>query len=102
MSATLALAIKDLRLLSRDVMSLFFTFLFPVVYAVFFGLVFKDVGREIGGRIEVALVDEDGSTASRELVAELVQSREVRVRGPRGDFGGLLHVLASEGGPNIK
>ncbi len=85
MSATLALAIKDLRLLSRDVLSLFFTFLFPVVYAVFFGLVFKDVGREIGGRIEVAVVDEDGSTASGELVAELVESREVRVRGPRGD-----------------
>jgi ABC-2 type transport system permease protein len=77
----LALAAKDLKLLYRDKASLFFAFLFPILYALFFGSLFQGVGRDIGGRMDVLLVDEDQSPASQSLVARLCdpnQTRELR------------------------
>jgi ABC-2 type transport system permease protein len=41
MKPILAMAIKDLRLLLRDRTGFFVTFVFPLVYAVFFGIIFK-------------------------------------------------------------
>lgn len=77
----LAMAAKDLKLLYRDKASLFFAFVFPILYALFFGSLFQGVGREIGGRMDVLLVDEDQSPASQSLVARLCdpnQTRELR------------------------
>ena len=39
MRSILNLALKDLRLLSRDWMALFFIIAFPVIMGVFFGLI---------------------------------------------------------------
>ncbi len=81
MQSILALAAKDLKLLYRDKVSLFFAFLFPILYALFFGSLFQGVGRDIGGRMDVLLVDEDQSPASHSLVQRLCdpnQTREVR------------------------
>ncbi|BDG05427.1 ABC transporter permease [Anaeromyxobacter oryzae] len=66
----LALARKDLVLLLRSRGHLFFSFGWPILMAVLFGLVFG--GRAGGdGTITVAIVDEDGSPAAARLVARL-------------------------------
>lgn len=68
MRILLALATKDLRLLARNRGALFFTLAWPILTAVFFGVIFSGVG---GGRIAIALVDEDGSDGSRAFAAVL-------------------------------
>ena len=45
MQHVLALTVKDIRLLLRDRMGFFFTFGFPVFYAILFGLIFSGRSR---------------------------------------------------------
>lgn len=67
-----ALAVKDLRLLVRDKAGLFFTFFFPVLYAIFFGTIFGGGGDDGGGTATpIIVVDLDGSEASRGFAASL-------------------------------
>jgi ABC-2 type transport system permease protein len=70
-----ALAQKDLRSLLRVKAGLFFTFVWPLIVAVSFGVIFSGPGEE-GSKIKVAVVDEDGSRNSSEFVARLQQSKE--------------------------
>ncbi|HQR29731.1 MAG TPA: ABC transporter permease [Anaeromyxobacteraceae bacterium] len=67
--AILAIAAKDLRLLSRSRSTLFFALGWPVLMALFFGYVFGGGGEK--GRIPVAVVDEDGTPESARLLARL-------------------------------
>jgi ABC-2 type transport system permease protein len=67
--AVLALARKDLRLLSRNRGALFFAFVWPVLMALFFGVIFGGGGSR--GRIPVVVVDEDGTPAAGRLVERL-------------------------------
>jgi ABC-2 type transport system permease protein len=67
--AVLALARKDLRLLRRNRGALFFSLGWPVMIALFFGLVFGGAGDK--GRIPLAAVDEDGTPASARLLERL-------------------------------
>lgn len=80
MSAILALAAKDLRLLVRVKSGLFFAFAWPLVIAILFGAVFS--GSSDGGsrRLAVALADEDQSAGSREFAALLAASGDFNVR----------------------
>ncbi len=55
MREILAIASKDLRLLARDRVNAFFTYLFPLLFALFFGLVFRGGGGS--GKLDVALVN---------------------------------------------
>ncbi len=71
MNAVLAIAIKDLVLLSRDRANAFFTFVFPILLAIFFGVIFRGSGDGSGGKLSIALVDEDASQRSALLVADL-------------------------------
>lgn len=64
MGTILAICAKDLRLLLRDRAGLFFTFAFPLLYALFFGFVFSGGGQEGTRRIPLRLVDLDSSAAS--------------------------------------
>ena len=64
MGPLLAMVGKDLRLLARDRMGFFFTFIFPLMIAIFFGTMFSGSGREPRG-LSIALVDEDQSPESR-------------------------------------
>ena len=73
------LAIKDFRLLLRDRAAFFFTFFFPVLYAIFFGAIFSGSGGEGSNAISVLLVDEDRSAGSRQFVALLAQAEELKV-----------------------
>jgi ABC-2 type transport system permease protein len=73
----LALAGKDLRLLVRNRAALFFSLGWPVLVALFFGLIFGGGGER--GRIQVGVVDEDGSPASAALLARLGATEGVQL-----------------------
>jgi ABC-2 type transport system permease protein len=76
MREILALAGKDLRLLLRDKPGFFFVFFFPLIYAVFFGVIFSGGG---GSRsISIALVDEDRTERSAAFVKKLLNSDGLR------------------------
>src|SRR5262245_41254030 len=70
MRTVLALAANDLRLLSRRRGDLFFTFGWPLLVAVFFGVLFAGPG-EGRAALQVALVDEDVTDGSRAFAARL-------------------------------
>jgi ABC-2 type transport system permease protein len=72
MRALWAIALKDLKVLRRDPMGLFFALGFPVMMALFFGFIFG--GAEGAGRIAVGLVDEDRSEGARDYLARLASS----------------------------
>jgi ABC-2 type transport system permease protein len=79
MSALLAIVAKDLRLLLRDRVALFWTLGFPIVFALLFGTIFR--GPDEGAaRIAIAFVDEDASVASVSLGRGLVASPSLSVR----------------------
>jgi ABC-2 type transport system permease protein len=67
--AVLALAVKDLKLLVRNRGAFFFTFIWPLVTAVFFGAVMS--GGDRPARIRIAVVDEDGTPAASAFVEAL-------------------------------
>ena len=79
MRAILAMVSKDLKLLARDRMGFFFTFIFPLMIAIFFGTVFAGSGREPRG-LSIALVDEDQSPESRAFAARLDSVPEFNVQ----------------------
>jgi ABC-2 type transport system permease protein len=65
-----ALAIKDLRVISRDKAAAFFLFVFPIAIAIFFGTIFAGGGE--GPRdMTIAVVDLDNTEASRAFVESL-------------------------------
>jgi ABC-2 type transport system permease protein len=81
MSPLLALALKDLRLLSRDRMDLFFTLVFPLFVAIFFGSIFGGGGSDkTDTRIDIALTDLDHSPASERLAAKLSTGGDFKVQ----------------------
>ena len=85
MKETIALAIKDLRLLLRDKAGFFFTFFFPLLYAIFFGAIFSGGGDD-NNALSILVVDEDSTQASREFIATLHAAPELKIevttRGP--------------------
>lgn len=75
-----ALATKDLRLLVRDKGGLFFTFFFPILYAVFFGSVMAGSGGGgDGNATKILVVDEDNSLPSGQFVALLDAESQLAV-----------------------
>jgi len=70
MNAVLAIALKDLVLLVRDRANAFFTFVFPILLAIFFGVIFRGSG-DGGGKLTIALVDEDNSKSSALLATDI-------------------------------
>lgn len=78
MREILALAGKDIRLLLRDRTGAFFVLIFPLLFAVFFGVIFSGEGGETAA-IPIALVDEDRSDGSRDFFALLDSAKELDV-----------------------
>ena len=99
MGTVLTIAVKDLRLMSRDWLGMFFIIGFPLVMAVLFGSMYGGFDRE-SVLLGVAVVDEDQSDVSREFVDNLKETGNVdlqlhsrqdavdRVR--RGELVGLI------------
>lgn len=95
MSIILALAKKDLRLLSRDKASMFWILAFPLMFALFFGAIFGDSGG--GGRstLKLAVVDEDGTALSQAFATKLESNDAVELRTLPEDVA-YDHVSARE------
>ena len=79
MSGILTLALKDLKQLARNRMGTFWIFVFPVIMALFFGAMFGGSRSGEARRLSVAVVDEDGTEASRAFVRRLSQSEALGV-----------------------
>lgn len=63
------MALKDLRVLSRDKMGAFFILGFPVLMGLFFGLMNTGIGGSKGtAKMKVAIVDNDNSEISKKYV----------------------------------
>lgn len=75
--AALTLAAKDVRLLLRDPMALFWALGFPVLFALLMGNVLMGGLSRPLGPLSVAAVDEDGSRASRGFFTALEATRAV-------------------------
>lgn len=74
-----ALAAKDVRLLWRDRLALFFVFGVPLIYGVFFGVI-SGAFRGNDVSISVAVIDEDQSAWSEKFV------RHLREQMPKADW----------------
>ncbi|MCE9620613.1 MAG: ABC transporter permease [Planctomycetes bacterium] len=69
MRPILTIALNDLKLLMRDKANAFFTFVFPILIAVFFGMLF---GGEAGQRpLDLVVLDESHSEASAKFIKDL-------------------------------
>lgn len=70
---------KDIKLLFKDKMAVFFTFVFPLVFAFFFGSIFAGGGGASKG-MKIAVTDLDQTVNSQEFVEELKSADEFRVQ----------------------
>src|SRR3982750_2853335 len=77
MKQVIALASKDIRLLFRNRGRIFFTFIWPIIVTVLFGLAFGGQGNGEQGKGKVAIVDDDNSEGSRAFAKKLEQSFEL-------------------------
>jgi ABC-2 type transport system permease protein len=91
MNILLALATKDLRVLTRVRSGMFFTFVWPLIVAVLFGVAFGGRGSSNVSALNIAVVDEDGSEASRAFAAKLASSGDFVVTpAARRDAEGMV------------
>ena len=77
MSILFAMVRKDLKLLFRDKVTVFFTFGFPLLFAAFFGSIFSTGGVRSG--LSVAVSDLDQTTVSAAFVQRMDEISELRV-----------------------
>ena len=77
MKQIIALALKDLRLMPRNKGGMFFTFVWPVLVTVLFGIMFGGGNDGEQGKVRVAVVDEDRSDGSRTFLEKLEESFEL-------------------------
>lgn len=78
MSAILSIAKKDVVLLLRDKTNAFFTLVFPLFVAIFFGAIFGGGGGG-GGKLTVAVVNEDGGPGAAAFIADLAADESIEV-----------------------
>lgn len=79
MSPILTLALKDLRVLLRDKVAMFFAFGFPIIYAMFFGAIFSGAGDKPTSKMAIVVADEDKTPESEKFAALLESSDEFAV-----------------------
>ncbi|MBL8880783.1 MAG: ABC transporter permease [Phycisphaerales bacterium] len=87
MGPILTLAMKDLRVLLRDKVAMFFAFGFPIIYAMFFGAIFSGAGGDKpASKMAIVVTDEDQTPESEKFAARLDGSDEFAVaRAARAD-----------------
>ena len=106
MHTVLVMAVKDLRLMSRDWLGMFFIVGFPILMAVFFGSMYGSFDGK-SASLRVAVVDDDQSDISKQFVENLKETGNVEIdqlereaaldRVRRGQLVGLI-VLPKEFG----
>lgn len=80
MGVILAVAFKDLRLLARDRMGLFWVLGFPLLIAVLFGAMFRGQNATAARPLAAAVVNEDGSALSEKYVALLKENSALELQ----------------------
>src|SRR4030042_1265939 len=70
MKKSFILALKDIKVLSRDKFSLFWILFFPALFSLFFGAIYAGGGEEPSG-MKIAIVVEDQSDFSKIYVSRL-------------------------------
>jgi ABC-2 type transport system permease protein len=83
LTAFAALVRRDLRLFFMDRRAVVMAFVAPILIASFFGYLFGGVTRDNATRITVAVVDQDESELSQQVIAALAADKtlEVKARG---------------------
>jgi ABC-2 type transport system permease protein len=77
--SVLPLALKDIRLLSRDKAGLFWVLGFPVLMSFLFGAMFANRSQRTMNPLPVALVDEDRTDSSKKFTETLGTSGAVKI-----------------------
>lgn len=92
MNSVIALALKDLVILVRVRAGFFFTFVWPLVVAVMFGLIFAGQQQQSGARaLRIVVVDEDNTDGSRAFVERLEKSGDFAIEhAPRAQAEDLV------------
>lgn len=80
MSPVIPLAIKDLKLLVRDPMGMFFIIVFPILMGLFFGVINKSFASEPPKPIDVGIVDDDRSSYSARFISLLEKDEGVNLQ----------------------
>jgi ABC-2 type transport system permease protein len=78
MGILIAMVRKDLKLLFRDKVTVFFTFGFPLIFAAFFGSIFSGGGGSSSG-MSVAVADLDQTPQSAAFVQRMDDSSAVKI-----------------------
>ncbi len=81
-TAFAALVRKDLQLFFADRRSVIVSFVVPIVIASFFGSLFSGSRNAARPRVEMALVDEDGSGVSQAIVASARADESLTISSP--------------------
>jgi ABC-2 type transport system permease protein len=80
MGNIITIAWKDLVLLSRDRMAMFFLLAFPVMMGVLFGLMYQNTGSPKAGGVAIDVIDEDRSAMSEALIRNLESNETLKVQ----------------------
>lgn len=73
MNEIVALAAKDIKVLLRDKSGSFFTIFFPLLFSIFFGMMFSGSGND-DNSMGIWVVDEDSTETSQAFVKKLDES----------------------------
>ncbi|MFT5284909.1 MAG: ABC-2 type transport system permease protein [Planctomycetota bacterium] len=79
MNSIIALAMKDLRLIVRDKLSLFWILAFPLMYALFFGAIFSSDSDGGSKGISLLIIDESKSYESGQLIEQLAAHASIQL-----------------------
>jgi ABC-2 type transport system permease protein len=91
MRTILALARKDLRVLARVKSGLFFTFVWPIIVAILFGIVFAGQRPSTPRALRVVVVDDDNTAGSRAFLQTLEASGDFALdRASRADAEAMV------------
>ncbi len=77
MREVIVLALKDLKLMPRNRGGMFFTFVWPVLVTVLFGIMFGGQDDGTQGKVRIAIVDNDNTDGSRAFLKQLEESFEL-------------------------
>ena len=80
MRNVLVMALKDLVLITRDWLGLFFIVVFPVLMGVFFGSMYGGAGNQGSTKLDVAVADEDGTPTSAKFADLIGSSASINVQ----------------------
>jgi ABC-2 type transport system permease protein len=78
MKKVLFLAVKDIRVLLSDKGNIFWVFGFPVLFALFFGVIYSTAGEGPSG-MKIAVVNEDNSDFSESYISKLKSNEALEI-----------------------